>query len=242
VDAHWHDSCEVLYVRRGWGTQRINAETMPFHPGDVVLIRSGDVHATEAISAGGSDIDCVRFFAEKLQAGNRVERELPSGIIRPENEDMQNLFDAMDRCDKDRMPEKDVILSGLIQILIGLLLRSGEKNGTVRSAAMGKICAYMEIAQNLSLESVSAQFGYCPEHLSRRFHAETGKTYRQYCEQIRMRRAVARLRDEVDISVVAEAVGYSDSSSFIRAFRRMYGITPSAYRKSGLSIESEASI
>jgi AraC-like DNA-binding protein len=88
------------------------------------------------------------------------------------------------------------------------------------------------------LQQTAARFNYSPEHLSRKFRNEVGISYRSYCEQVRMRRAIALLSDEAaDLSVIAETLGYSDSSCFIRAFRQVYGITPGAYRKRRRSLD-----
>ena len=46
-----------------------------------------------------------------------------------------------------------------------------------------------------------------------------------------MDRAIYLMKSEENtISIISEALGYHDESSFIRAFKRIYGITPSAYR------------
>ncbi len=60
--------------------------------------------------------------------------------------------------------------------------------------------------------------------------------YREWCEQLRMRRATKLLHDQQSsIAQIAELLGYSDSSSFIRAFKRIYGITPYQYSRLMLS-------
>lgn len=35
VAPHWHEGYEILYIRRGWGEQRINAQILPFHLGEI---------------------------------------------------------------------------------------------------------------------------------------------------------------------------------------------------------------
>lgn len=50
VAPHWHEGYEILYIRRVWGEQRINAQVLPFHLGEIVVICPGDIHATEALA------------------------------------------------------------------------------------------------------------------------------------------------------------------------------------------------
>lgn len=233
VQQHWHDACEVLLIRRGWGRQRINAETRTIHQGDAVLICPGDIHATEALAQEGMDVDVLQFNRDVLSDSGRVWQELKSGIVRSEEASMQELFGAFFRHAGDRGPERRLLMTGLAQVLLAVFMRSGQEGtNSARSDVMEEICAYVEEADDLRLERTAAHFGYCPEHLSRRFRSEIGMTYRAYCDQVRMKRAAGLLHAEGEsISSVAEQLGYSDDSSFIRAFRRLYGITPSAYRR-----------
>ena len=92
---------------------------------------------------------------------------------------------------------------------------------------------YTKEETDIRLENVAAYFNYSPEHLSRKFHREMGISYRDWCNRILMDRAVYLLKSEDNtIAFIAESLGYSDESSFTRAFKRMYGITPSTYRHS----------
>ena len=68
--------------------------------------------------------------------------------------------------------------------------------------------------------------------LRRQFGAATGMTWRQYLLQSRLLRAMALLtepgRSVID---VATEVGFDSVSVFTRAFVRLAGETPTAYRR-----------
>ncbi|MGN0478433.1 MAG: cupin domain-containing protein, partial [Hominenteromicrobium sp.] len=66
VAPHWHEGYEILYIRSGWGKQQINTQTLPFHPGEAAVICPGDIHATEALSPAGCEIDVVQFTEDML--------------------------------------------------------------------------------------------------------------------------------------------------------------------------------
>lgn len=136
---------------------------------------------------------------------------------------------------------QQLMMLGLAHLLSGWMRRrQGEKAEKTLSTLIRSVHAYLETAESLRLQDTAAHFGYSPEHLSRRFHAEMGVTYQRYCEQVRLQRATALLHQGGrSVTQMAEQLGYSDESGFIRAFRRAYGITPYAYAKSRLPLEAE---
>lgn len=233
VRAHWHEAYEILYIRRGWGKQRINARETAIHPGNIIVIAPNDIHATEAQASEGMDVDVLQF-TDGLLSRTRETAYLASAILHPaEDQRFPQLFDALKQYTRTEGPGQEMLMMGLLQLVIAFLLRSGQgESAPKQSGIIQEICAYMETAPDLRLEQIAAHFGYCPEHLSRKFHAEMGISYRFHCDLLRMRRAAMMLHQaRGSISAVAERLGYSDDSSFIRAFKRLYGITPSAYKR-----------
>lgn len=231
---HWHGVYEVLYIKRGFGEQRINTETYHIRPGDIVILKSGDLHATKALSLDGCDIDYVQFSEEFLIDKTSFDSELQSGVIHSPKNNFKSIFEALDQFEKEDKSESHIIMTGLLHILTGFLLRECHKvKASAPSSQISALLEYMEQTNSLKLETVAAHIGYSPEHLSRKFKKETGISYRNYADRIRMRRAIIMLEDEKNsIAHIAEELCYSDESSFIRAFRRMYGITPSLCRNS----------
>lgn len=67
---------------------------------------------------------------------------------------------------------------------------------------------------------------------SRRFHRATGQSPMDYVQSLRIEEAKQMLETtDLSVEAVAHDVGYEDSSSFSRLFRRRTGITPAQYRK-----------
>ena len=233
VTPHWNDTCEMLFIRRGSAEQRINAEIFPLSAGDVVLICPGDIHATRTCDPTGCTYDVLTFSGALLAAFGHSWSELSSGISHAKDDSFLRLFDAFAQHTDETLPGWELMTDGLLRLTVALLLRNmGAEKLPARSPLVTAICDYAEYADDLNLEHIADHLGYCPEHLSRRFHQETGIPYRVYCEQLRMRRAVMLLHEaECSIAAIAERLNYSNSSCFIRAFRRTYGITPSAYRR-----------
>lgn len=231
ADPHWHNAWEILFIRRGWGDQQINAERLSFHPNDIVVIRPGDVHRTDALSDKGCDIDVLHFTESMLPDGSSVRIQLSSGVFHPEPAHIGQLFDMMRQYTPYQHPGRDMAMGGLVQALIGLVQMGTPPDFRRYSPFIEAVCAWAKHTKDLQLSTAAARFGYSPEHLSRTFHSETGISYRLYCDRLRMRRAASLLNGPSSMSEIAEQLGYSDASSFIRAFRQMYGITPGVYRR-----------
>ena len=70
-----------------------------------------------------------------------------------------------------------------------------------------------------------------PRTLHRRL-TEGGTSYRKLLDEVRLERAAERLsRDEVSVKELAYELGYSGPNNFIRAFKRLTGRTPVAFRE-----------
>ena len=87
------------------------------------------------------------------------------------------------------------------------------------------------ISEEMTIEQLSALFSYHPNYFIRLFRKETGYTPYQYIIQQRMQYAVTQLNIGLPNDAVCYACGYTDSSTFTRAFRKYYGVAPQKYRK-----------
>lgn len=86
---------------------------------------------------------------------------------------------------------------------------------------------------NLSLSDIARAVSSSVFHLSRLFHARTGFSLHAYRNQLRLRGALARLAErDADLTNIALDLGFSSHSHFTDIFRRTFGRTPSAVRRS----------
>lgn len=85
----------------------------------------------------------------------------------------------------------------------------------------------------LTLEQIAREVASSPFHLSRVFRRHSGFTLHGYLNQLRLRVALDRLREPgLELTDLALDLGYSSHSHFTHAFRRAFGVTPSALRRS----------
>lgn len=122
---------------------------------------------------------------------------------------------------------------GITQFLLGHLERELAQASGMKSL---KNTARAVIARALSeglpkMEDVARRLGMSVRSLHRRL-AEDGLTFQTLAEDTRRELAMGLLRDEQhSIAEIAFLTGFSEQSSFTRAFKRWVGDTPAKYRK-----------
>ncbi|HVR68948.1 MAG TPA: AraC family transcriptional regulator [Verrucomicrobiae bacterium] len=85
--------------------------------------------------------------------------------------------------------------------------------------------------ENWTLGELAGGVGSSPYHLLRLFRAETGSTIHQYRMQLRLTAAARTILDGCDdLTGLALDLGFSSHSHFTDAFRRRFGMAPSALR------------
>ena len=93
--------------------------------------------------------------------------------------------------------------------------------------------------ENVLLEKFSVQymadwFGTSPSSLSNFYKQKTGMTIMERVTDIRMKQAEEYLLDEenpMTLNEIVEKIGYNNTSSFIRKFKSIYGVTPGQFVK-----------
>lgn len=89
--------------------------------------------------------------------------------------------------------------------------------------------AYMN--PELGLPSAAAHVGLTEGYLSHFFKDQTGENFANYVESIRMQHSMDLLKNTDDsISEIAQKVGYNSDQAFRRAFKRVQGVSPNAFR------------
>lgn len=89
-------------------------------------------------------------------------------------------------------------------------------------------------ARNLSLEDVAAEVGVSVFHACRVFRKRTGHTIHAYLTDLRVRRSmIAVCGPRTSLTRVALEHGFSSHAHYSDVFRRLVGLTPSAWRQGG---------
>ncbi|REK74559.1 AraC family transcriptional regulator [Paenibacillus paeoniae] len=86
--------------------------------------------------------------------------------------------------------------------------------------------------EQLTLESLAQALNYSAPYVARQFKSKTGRSLIEYLIEVRMGEAGQLLKEtDLPLQEIAEGVGYSDTSYFIRVFKKWIGLTPGQYRE-----------
>jgi AraC-like DNA-binding protein len=118
----------------------------------------------------------------------------------------------------------------------GLERRSVPRLGAVslppsRHLLRARDLADARYADEITVADMAATAGLSPAHFSREFRRVFGESPHQYLLTRRLERAAALLRmTDWSAARICAEVGLTSVGSFTTSFRRMYGVTPAAYR------------
>lgn len=86
--------------------------------------------------------------------------------------------------------------------------------------------------EHLTLSALADEIGYSEYYTSRTFRSISGMRFKDYLRLRRLAFALKEVRDADDtILSIAVRYGFSSNEAFSRAFKRAYGVSPTAYRK-----------
>ncbi|MFD0715830.1 helix-turn-helix domain-containing protein [Paenibacillus sp. GCM10027626] len=132
-------------------------------------------------------------------------------------------------------PLNEEIESGLLSLACQICNQVEQINQHEEQSHMDKIVAYIDSHYKdytLSLETIAVEFALSPSHVSRTFKEKTGTNFTQYIWQKRLDEVLHQLKTTNEpLKDIIIQVGYLDTPSFIRKFKKETGYTPGQYRK-----------
>jgi len=133
------------------------------------------------------------------------------------------------------------IMQHSFQVFLIDICRAAQRHGFVPSPGKGEFPAWVEklrqeideqFASPHDLHALAQSVHVSVAYLCRIFKAYTGKTVIAYLVERRIQAAIWKLREgDEKVLSVALGCGFNDLAYFNRAFKRIVGTTPSAYRK-----------
>ncbi|WP_233531848.1 helix-turn-helix domain-containing protein [Paenibacillus alkalitolerans] len=105
-----------------------------------------------------------------------------------------------------------------------------------RTASMEEILAFIEkrgMDPDFSLQLIADHFNMSLSNFSHYFKKTFGQNFKEYVDRLRIQKSIQLLRStDEPLEFISQKVGYSNTSSFIRSFKKIVGTTPGQYRES----------
>jgi two-component system response regulator YesN len=122
---------------------------------------------------------------------------------------------------------------GIMEALCGLI--TSKKNDTHLKIVeqINQFISEMYGDADLNLYRIAEIVERPEKHISQLFKEVTGTNLSDHLEKVRMDHAAQLLsKNQYTVDEIAARVGYNSSHSFRRAFKRVWGVSPSSYRQS----------
>lgn len=132
---------------------------------------------------------------------------------------------------KKGLEEKKKYISYLFEMITRYV---GENKHSQQSHVLEMIHQYLEenYSKDISLDTVAEVVNLSTSYLSFIFKEISGKNFVDYVNDFRIEKAKILLEEtSLNISQIAEKVGYNSANSFSKVFKKYVGISPGQFRK-----------
>ncbi len=126
------------------------------------------------------------------------------------------------------------VLQSLLRLLLTDFCRqlASETRKSITAGQVAAVDRYLQThyREKITLAALAAHTGLSPGYLAEKYKKETGRTVVETLRHLRAARAAELLLEKkYTHRQIRELCGFPDSSSFYRAFRRVYRTTPDKY-------------
>ena len=186
------------------------------------------LNITEAMHKKGAPV--AHFYRLAENVFDKVMKELVSLQIDlfPYFAD-PSYYDRIRQCCS--LEEYQTYMRDFLATSLQRIRQKRERNDNVVSYVLQYIDEHY--ANDISLEQIADKLGLSRNYLSTYFREKTGCTFSEYVNERRISQAKQMLLDgKYKVHDIALMVGYQNTNSFIRMFRKKLGVPPGEYRKS----------
>lgn len=167
-------------------------------------------------------LDCLVFdiFGTILKVGEEKEKNIAEKL---------NLKDMSGRC---RIEEIRNRFAEMVEMVCENTVQMSEEDQNAKRCK--KIREYIEnnyYDPNLNVSQIGEYFHMTPPYLSSLYRKKTGESLVTVINETRIKYAVSYLKQGYSIYEVAEKCGFTDSSTFIKVFKKHTGVTPGHVKK-----------
>ncbi len=243
---------ELVYIVSGTGFQDINGNEFNYSKGNLFLLKPEDSHHFNFQTT--TQLFFIRFnkvffqnntientFLKRMEQAFSSVNGFESCIINGDEEGkiidnlVQSLFIEMN---KEQLYSNEVIYL-LVQSILTIVARNliektvliDEQTDNRAADMIQYIHGNIYEPEKLSGENLSDIFGVSKTYVGRYFKNQTGKNLNEYITDYKIKLIENRLKhSEMRINEIADEFGFTDKSHLNRFFKKLNGVSPSAYR------------
>ncbi|MBR1757586.1 MAG: helix-turn-helix domain-containing protein [Lachnospiraceae bacterium] len=254
---HSHSFFELVAVKEGICRNYICGNVVELQKGDICMIAPGTEHALGVYSDTAVVMNILirtSTFANTFRSllvnrdvlaaffSHALFEEKSSSylIFRTQTDQViQKFLGFLETESENEERYKRRMMNVLFHTLIIMILRKHDSNVLFPPSREQKDDAELVEMMNyiqshytdLNLALLADHCGYSERHTSRLIKEFTGMSFSDLIRNLKIHRAAELLSNpELSLSAVLDTAGYTDMSSFYRAFKKEYGVTPIQYR------------
>ncbi|MBO0564665.1 AraC family transcriptional regulator [Clostridium botulinum] len=250
---HYHDFNKIIVFISGNVSYLIEGKAYKLKPWDILFVSSNDLHKVIINNDEPYERIIIWVNSKFLEMHNKnnsnlltcfqLSSKLKINLFRMKEHNISlikhTLF-SLESATKDKEFGNIVLKNSLfIQLMVYLnrLFMNNtnhiEKNDIEYDKQIEEIINYIKenLQKNLSIDTLSSKFFINKYYLMHKFKSQTGYTLHKYIQQKRLAFSKSLIIKGHKITEVYIKCGFGDYSSFIRAFKKAYGISPKDYYK-----------
>lgn len=247
---HSHRFCEIIYCQTNCSAEYIiGSKQHRLQRGDVVLIPPGTSHAAQFPDTVtepfvGYTLWISTHCMELLRDAYPFFRPCPDTegcILHTAGtlwEHVDTLFREAARECELKAHGWEAAIMGITTFLLTQLQRVALEAASAvpeedKPELLEQILAYVEmfLSEKITLEDVAKRFWVSQSTVTHLFNNKMGISFYKYVTRRRLTEAKNLIFEDMPMEKIATRVGFTDYSTFYRAFKREFGISPQQFRK-----------
>ena len=238
IEPHSHVFFHYIYSLRGHTRVTAGGETYETEPGSLVLLPPGVIH--EIVSEDTSCCLDLKFSCSEHLTAHLME--LPRYIRAVGQRETDLIRNVFEEAVGQELGYDEIINIRLYELLILLLRKKngGEEpwllvgqseavrsNENIRRALQ---TVERELERPIKVSALAEQCGYSENYFRQLFRESMGITPNAYINQRKIAKAKElMLYSEMNVSEIAESLGFQSIHYFSRLFKKVAGIAPTEY-------------
>ena len=259
TDYHHHNFNKIVIFISGDAQYIVEGKTYNLKPWDILLINKNEIHkciASNKVSYERlviwikNDIEeCDKHFKALTKCFD-INKEMSTSLFRLKENSCNTVKNLVAKILKynntDNVYNIALRNSFFIQLLV-ILNKSYLKKTNLDTTddvfydkTTEQLISYINenLSSSLEIDVLSDKFELSKHYLMRKFKKQTGHSIHSYIIQKRLMYAIELMKDESCMYIIAEKAGFNEYSTFVRAFKKYYELSPKKYYENYNNIEN----